>query len=511
MNHPYFIELKKYSLDEILIKLGKDVSNDNKKSLKNLLKPLKYVTLNEDDTFSFEYVGILVLDDFVFRFLPKYINEDSNEKELKNKFKKVLKVIRKASKKNPHLLRYGTFEESYYNFLQLSISLFEDYHHYGLYFNDLECLEENGDGEVAWDETILYKLPIQINRFHIYDPVITWDTVKNDTDLIQDIHKTVLSECSERLKRNDLLDIFDIKPIFLSNKNIEDLEEPKYLVEILQKELAQQFVTQKQNVIKMLIKYIENEYLENNKNKKGLKGYFSYSYYGINLFHSIWEEVCRDVFKGDPTRKISSLPYSQEFKKTKFYQQKISTCEYELKDIINKPIWIKENTDTDGNKIRVRSETFRLDAICIYKQTNNHFSNNAENYVFAILDAKYYDFDIKEKSDDKQKSNVTNNNYAIKGKHPGIEDIAKQFLYQQAYNKFIKKCGYQEIYNVFICPTEKETHRFGKIKFNLIQSMLQSEELNDIQIVKTNADNLFDLYLANKKIEDPGLYLKLTK
>ena len=150
------------------------------------------------------------------------------------------------------------------------------------------------------------------------------------------------------------------------------------------------------------------------------------------------------------------MPLAQEYKDSDKYDKKKS-----LAEIIEKPIWIKEYDVQDGQVIEVKppkkvnSRTYKPDAICIYKKDKNLSSNDMNNYTFVILDAKYYVFDME----DIEKDN--NEEYKFdKGTHPGIEDITKQFMYQQAYNAFIQECGYGKVCNVFLSPTDKKTHRF---------------------------------------------------
>lgn len=493
MAHPYFKELKEYTLDEILIKVGKD--DKDKKRVEALLRNQNFITTKTDpDTgvkrYSFEYVGVIILGDFVFRIIPKYISEDTPDFEqiIDAKFGKILKVIRKVLKKNIPQLDYGTFKETEYNFLQSAISLIEDYYFYGLYSNNIDFIEENGDSEVSWDETIAYVTPVHVNNFHIYDPVLTWDITNDETNLIREIHSVVLAECSDKLKKYGLLEILSVSPVNLTRKKLKELGEPEHIVEILRKELANQYATQKQLIIKMLINYIDNEYLKN-VSRKGLSGSFSRSYYGVNLFWPIWEEICKIVLKGDVQRSIEDLPILPKYRKSKYYNINKGL---KLIDIIKKPVWVKKCIEENGDfsEISVETDTYKPDAICIYKLDKDFSPDGDNNYSFAILDAKYYVFDIIKY--DKSTGKFT-------GNHPGIEDITKQFMYQQAYKDLIKKLGYKKVHNAFLCPTDEKSCRFGKVQFDLIQSMQNRGNLKDIQVIKINADNIYDWFLANKK------------
>lgn len=498
MVESYFRELKKYSLSEIAQRLGEN----NLSKLRKALSGQMYV-VEEKGQYSFGYVGVLVIGDYVFRCFPKYM-PDVIDDELEDKFKRILKVIKKVVKETPKL-DWGEEDNEDYNFLQLAIALIEDYYAYGLYTNSREYIEEDGDGETLWDETPIYNTPIYIRGSYIYDSVLTLDVDIDEADFVQDIHKIVLSECSQKLYERDLLDIFNIAPVFLTDKKIKDIGSPKYVINRLEKELSSQYVTQKQNIIRLLIKYIASEYTSG---KSGVKGYLPHSYYGVELFWPVWEEVCRRVFDGDITRKIMDLPISEDYKQTPEYQH---VKNKKLAEIIEKPLWIKESTDDSGvvRELKTDADTYKPDLICIYKSDSTADDNSMQDYVFAILDAKYYFFDIIPNEKTNPEKPDINAQFSSDGNHPGLEDITKQFLYQQAYKPFVNLQGYGTFFNAFLCPIDEETYRFGRVKFDLIQSMV-SPDLKDIYIIRINADEVYRRFLAKKKIDNINEYLSLN-
>lgn len=488
----YFRELKKYSLTEIAQRLNENNLAKVRKALHNQ----EHVT-EEKGAYSFNYVGVLVIDNYVFRCFPKYM-DDVVDEELEEKFKRILKVIKKAVKESPKL-NWGDSDSDDYNFLQLAITLIEDYFAYGLYTNVREYIENDGDGEVLWDETPIYNSPIYIKGSYIYDSVLTLDRDVDEADFVQDVHKIVLSECSKKLQDEDLLDIFNIPPVFISDKRIKDLGKAEYTISRLKQELSNQYVTQKQTVIKTLIKYIENEYL---KSSSGVDGYLPHSYFGVELFWPVWEEVCKRVLDGDILRTISEIPLDSDFKASDEYETLKTT---KISELIDKPVWIKNAAD-DGSELRTESDTYKPDLICIYKKNDSSLATDMTDYVFAILDAKYYYFDIESKEGEQEE--YINAAFTSDGNHPGLEDITKQYIYQQAYKDFVSKQGYGIFINAFLCPIDKDTYRFGRVKFDLIQSMV-SPDLKDIFIIRVNANEIFKLYLSKKKITDINSFLKI--
>lgn len=490
MVEAYFKELKKYSLSEIARRLNEN----NMSKLRKALKDQIYIN-EERGAYSFNYVGVMVVGNYVFRCFPKYIDDVIDDK-LEEKFKLLLRVIKKAIKETPKL-DLGNIDTDGYNFLRLAISIIEDYYAYGLYTNSREYIEEDGDGEVLWDETPLYNTPIYIKGSYIYDSVLTLDIDIDESDFVQDIHKVVLSECTKKLEDDDLIDLFNIPSAFLTDKRIKDVGAPDIIISRLYKELNNQFNSQKQSIIKNLIKYIENEYLNADI---GVSGNIPHSYYGVELFWAVWEEVCKRVFDGDILRTLEEIPLNMEFKSTQEYRDNSAR---KLAELIDKPIWVKDDAEGGETKeLRAESDTYKPDLICIYKKDPASDDDSMSNYVFAILDAKYYYFDI-ESSDE---GNYINAKFTSDGNHPGLEDITKQYIYQQAYKKFVEVQEYGDFYNAFLCPIDGDTYKFGKVRFDLIQKMI-SPNLKDIFVIRVNAEEIFRAYLSKKKITDISRYL----
>ena len=104
-------------------------------------------------------------------------------------------------------------------------------------------------------------------------------------------------------------------------------------------------------------------------------------------------------------------------------------------------------------------------------------------YDFIIFDAKYYNPRLEI-------------NVAPKGQ-PGIESITKQYLYQLAYQKFIKEHGFTRIRNCFLMPTEED-----KIikKDEVSMKMLESLGLENIKVRLIPAKMVYEYYLSGKRM-----------
>ena len=79
----YFKELKAYKKEKLLRLL-------NKETFDNLLK---YDLIKKEDyNYIFNYVGVIIVDEFVINCYPKFI---PNEENIESDFKEILRVIKK--------------------------------------------------------------------------------------------------------------------------------------------------------------------------------------------------------------------------------------------------------------------------------------------------------------------------------------------------------------------------------------------------------------------------------
>lgn len=170
----YFREGRHYSFAQLekAFSCDKEKTRKNIGTLKkyNLLKTVRndkpeYSDLSDqgivigevpDDSSEFSYifsfVSVILLDDFVLLCYPKYIDNDEKTFE---KLKTVIKVIEKYNQKEQFVHLYnGEDESKQFNRLAISLHILHDYFENGLYSNQEEVVELNGEGEILWDKTI---------------------------------------------------------------------------------------------------------------------------------------------------------------------------------------------------------------------------------------------------------------------------------------------------------------------------------------------------------------------
>lgn len=405
---------------------------------------------NNNQKFRLEYVGLLISDNTLIRVYPKYIQ---NNKYSENDFKETLKVIKKFKKKNGDLdHEIDNNENISFNIISIMIYLLEDYYENGIYTNFQNLVKINGTGEINWDKTINNNYPIIENNKPYYTEIYTNYKINDIYDYFHLLHECILTECAKKLNDFDLLEVFDLAHVNLSEKSLEDFGDSDFIVAKIENELNVQFNSQKQKILKFMKSYVSNKNLFSDKNSLIL--------YGVKKYEHIWEELCSDAFDSKLKTELDKLilpkPLNDKYKSFK-----------SMHDIIGTPKWILNDENKEKN---AKLNKLKLDLIVIHNNT------------FIIFDAKYYDLIFEKKK-------------KISGQ-PGIHDIAKQYLYQIALNEFIKDHCFEYIVNALLFPKyEGEIENKGIVKLDMFKC------LNKIQVIMLPANKLNKLYLCGDEKE----------
>lgn len=238
--------------------------------------------------YQFSFVGVILLDDLVVKCYPKYINVD-NACGFLSEFKIALKAIERYNQKEQLVYLYnGEAECKVFNRLAIALHMLHEYFDNGLYSNQVEVLEKNGNGEILWDKTINETFAIIKKNTPYYLDCFTIDQTDNDQDYIRRLHSAIVSECSRMLKDCEAIDLFDLQEAELSEQNIEDFGDADYIKSRLEREIKNQFITRKQNLLKTLYTYISETKSNDSQN--------SISLYGTNCMNLVWEKACGQIF-----------------------------------------------------------------------------------------------------------------------------------------------------------------------------------------------------------------------
>ena len=490
MANGFFRELKHYKLYDIAKEYG--ITTEDAKRLVGILKKYgivktikaskpEYEDLSNQDIvlteviennteveYIFDFVGVVMVEDYVFKCYPKYITSTTEPVE---QLKQILKVIKKYNDKEQLIYLYnGEDDSKIFNRLAVSLHLLEDYFQHGIYTNQHEVIETNGEGEILWDKTINETFALIQNNRPYYVELQTQNMVDNEMDYIRRLHECVLSLCTKELKETGILDLFDIAEVELTNSELGNFGDLDYIQYRLVREIQTQFITRKQTLLKTIYTYIANE----KANQEDL----NFCLYGTNSFNLVWEKVCASNFGSVLDTKIAELPteLSDEYK---------SKQNQKLIEIIDRPVWHQNSPTRVDNK----ADTLKPDLVCIYP------CNDEKEYCFGIYDAKYYCIDFKEHE----------KGYKVVGQ-PGVGDVTKQYLYQLAYDDFITKQGYQYVQNMFFCPQEEAEPDYGYVEMKMLHT-IGDKSLQNIAVVKLCATEMYKLYLDNEKINNIAAYI----
>lgn len=448
MNNIYIKELKYYSRRKIL----KILQNDEKA----LDKLLKFDIVNfTNEGYQFVYVGVIIIENIIINVYPKYITSENN---IKSDFKQIIRVIKKYNKsENDFEYQNDELEDISYNRISMMLFFIEDYFENGVYTNIQNILEINGNGEIDWNRTINDNIAIIKNNKPYYTELQTKYKINDLFDYFRLLHEYIITECSQYLEKSGLLELFDLTPAELSDKELEDFGDIDVILKRLLKELNVEFNTHKQKLLKAMYSYLASKNAHTNENYLTLNG--------TSAYHEIWEKICAYVFKDKLHKKLKDLTLPVKLN-TKYPPNK------ELIKLIKKPKWFYKDIypkEADG--------TFIPDIVT--------FHNNQ----FIILDAKYYNLKFSEDYLDGQ---------------PGLESITKQYLYELAFNDFIQDHNFDGVKNAFLFPTfDDEIKNKGHVKLDILSNL----GLKDIQIIMLPARKINQLYLDNKKLDIEKLEL----
>ena len=443
----YVRQLKHYSKGYLIDLLGEDIQE--KLSNHSIVK-----YDSESGQYQFHYVGVIIVDDMIINCYPKYIHNIDN---IKYDFKQVIKVIKKYDSSNEDVTYQDIeIENISSNLLPMMLFFIEDYYENGVYTRIRNVLEENGDGEIDWEKTVNNNLALILEDRPFYTKLETNQKINDLNDYIRLLHEYIITECSKYLEKTELLDLFDLTPVQLSDYSLEDFGELDFILNRLQKELNVEFNTHKRKLLQVMHHYLSNKNLFDEEDNLVL--------YGTTAYHEVWEKVCKIVFRDKLDKKLSNLTLPTTLNSN--YKPND-----ELINVIKKPVWMLKNKNPK------EADTFIPDIVSI------------SGDKFIILDAKYYDLKLDQD---------------IMGQ-PGLESITKQYLYELAFKEFIMDHGFKTVKNAFLFPTEKsDIQNEGKVTLEILHDL----GLKDIQIIMLPASLMYEYYLKNHKMNLSDLKLE---
>ena len=406
------------------------------------------VEVGEDEfLYVFTFVGVIVVAGRVLKRYPKYL---LSKEQPKDELRQVLKVLEKYNTKEQIVRMFNdSSESSAFNLLAVLLFLLQDYYENGVYSNTEDIIESNGSGEILWDKTINETFTLLANKRPYYIDLQTKKRVTDDYDYFKRLHECVLTRASAELMDAELLDLFEITGVDLTDETLDDFGEDEYILYRIEKELNTQFNTRKQLLLKTIYAYIAHS--------GSLYDMECLSLFGTNSFNLVWEGVCADIMDNQLRVRLDALKLPKTLRPE--YDGKLKLIE-----LIEKPLWTATG--------KTAADTLIPDLISIAGEQ------------FIIFDAKYYNAQL-----------IPGN--VPKGQ-PGIESVTKQYLYQLAYQKFISDHGFSAVKNCFLMPTEnREVEDHGEVSMEILSEL----GLQNIKVRFLPADAVYDHYLDGRKMD----------
>lgn len=406
------------------------------------------VEVGEDEfLYVFTFVGVIVVAGRVLKCYPKYLlRADQPRDELRQ----VLKVLEKYNTKEQIVRMFNdSSESSAFNLLAVLLFLLQDYYENGVYSNTEDIIESNGSGEILWDKTVNETFTLLANNRPYYIDLQTKKRVTDGYDYFKRLHECVLTKASAELRDAELLDLFEITGVDLTDETLDDFGEDEYILYRIEKELNTQFNTRKQLLLKTIYAYIAQS--------GSLYDTDCLSLFGTNSFNLVWEGICADIMDNQLDVRLGALQLPIQLKPEYDKKQK-------LIDLIEKPLWSATG--------KTAADTLIPDLVSI------------SGDQFIIFDAKYYNAQLEPDNPPKGQ--------------PGIESVTKQYLYQLAYQKFINDHGFSDVKNCFLMPTENcEIEDHGEASMEMLSSL----GLQNIKVRFLPADMVYDHYLSGRKMD----------
>ncbi len=437
-------------------------------------------------TYQFVYVGLTLVEDACFVVYPKYFPEIDPlcpDDTTRAAMRQVFLVLRRSGGSYASIAAATEEGMRANDRLALMFSLLEMYDEYGVYSNYARTIADNGPGNISWERTVAVNLPFVRGGRPIYFDCKTVETDSDASDFVTRLHRAVLTACSRFMQESGLASLLALDEVWLSDASVEDFGDAAFVAYRLERERAVQFVTWKQDVIDLLVRYVHNEGLEAAPDAPLCLG--------TSSFHHVWEKACRVAFGDVLGVRLSGLGIE-------LAPQFSRMAGTRLIDIIPRPEWAVLGTGEEWSCGEV--DTLIPDIVTVRRVARRavakgtRSAGGTERGTFAILDAKYYTPVLSERM----------------GGVPGVESVTKQFLYQAAYRDFVLAHGFSRVVNAFLVPSCGDTvEHLGRVRFPGVIPAEEPPFSNEVDLYALPAEAVFDAYVGGREL-DAELLLKVV-
>lgn len=439
---------------------------------------------SNESQYLFYFVGVFYYGERVVYVYPKYIE---STKQPRQEMKKVMRVLRKHQGKHilwdePEFIDNADQEQDI-NELSIALFLLNDYGNYGIYGVKESVEEINGKGAINWSKTVNQITPLIVDNRPYYFEMYTQGHVDNSTNFCTRYHSYILTVITEELDRIGLSDLFGLPILDLSEDEEDYFGDADNILDEIDKELRIQFDDRKKRVLKALEIYVQ---IHNDKKIRALKGNESLEFFGTRAFHKVWEDLINAVYISQKENSFKEI--KKNYVPRLEHQLALSDgttvnieAERRLDSVIDKPAWNLKDKVTGKKDVYWPSQTFIPDYL--------RFGNDCKH--FYIIDAKYY---VPNWYKTKKKSNVIE-------RQPGVEDVAKQYMYFMAYKRLLtaNKIDVEHVENYFVMPTERQSFDAGDVGIDFFKDFIPN--IFNIRVKMLNADELYTDYLLDNRYD----------
>lgn len=424
--------------------------------------------------YQFVYVGLVVIEDLIIVVYPKYMDsrrflgntlDDAAHKDLQQLFY----VLRKSAGSYSDIVSLAEGARKFNDRIAWMLMLMEMYDEHGIYSNYVRIFKNNGTGDISWERTITARQAFIDGETPVYFDLETIASTRDDADFIMRLHKCVLTECSDYMKATGLLRLLSLDEIELSDEKLEDLGGKDYILYRLDQERGTQFVTWKQDVLDLLIHYVEGDESDVSVDEVVCLG--------STAFYNVWEKACKIAFGDLLDKRLDRVGIALAGKWADLGNQT-------MMDIVPSPKWFRfvEGEMRGCNDVA----TLKPDTVAVW--------DCSDGKAFVILDAKYY----------------TPRLDAIPQGVPGVEAVVKQVLYQRSYKDFVSDHGFSRVVNAFLVPCEGDGFTLlGHVDFPDIFERVQPPFVDGVDMWLLPARRIWQCYLNGKTLSESELDLLL--
>ncbi|MCT1563580.1 LlaJI family restriction endonuclease [Corynebacterium glucuronolyticum] len=439
--------------------LKRDVTSDRSEYAEEILfshHPL--VDVKPEYRFRFDFVGVLVVENFCVKVYPKYVS-DPNAIDLHLGLAlRVLKEMNKTSV-NLHLHEEAPDLDAIDSPVSLMLFLIKDYVENGLYIETTYRRILDGNGNIDWDRTISHFLPVMVRNRPIYPEYISKDQSHRDTSYFKDLHLAVLGEILTQFARMDLFETLRVPPIEIVAGSLADLGSVDQILYRIRQRYYSEFNDRNRILLSSFELFLE--FVE------ALSGSESIQYFGTTAFNLVWEEACGEVFGNQLKKPLDFETFGAGPNKRTLQPSRT------IESYIERPKWAI-NIQHGETRVVEGKRTFKPDIVTIDEVAGRH--------RLVILDAKYY--------------LIRFSHGRLLGE-PGVEDIAKQFLYALSLQGFASDNAFDDISNCFIFPNfENHVVDLGSVSLSILTRL----GLAPVQLRLLPVEDIFNAYLTKQQI-----------